>query len=79
MGLFYRVMIEEIREEFNFQEELDLESFLLTKEQEYQDKYRLSKLLLFLNYTEILKEEKSNSRIIKEKFNQLMLESQLNS
>lgn len=76
MGLFYRTMIREIKERFHNQKEKDLESFLLKNKNKFQAEYEQSELMLFLNFTEILKEEHIHSEKIEVMFKNLLEEDQ---
>lgn len=72
MGLFYNVLIKEVLKEFENQKELDLESFLLKNENKIKKEYKLSELLLLLNFTEILRIKNTHSDSIEKRFKDLL-------
>lgn len=71
MGLFYHTMIREVREEF-YQQNFDLESFLLANFERYQEKYELPELLMYLNLDKISEEENISCPTIKKKLQELV-------
>jgi hypothetical protein len=70
-------MIKKIREQFHNQKEKSLEKFLLDNKDKIQAEYMQPELLLFLNFTEILKEEKVFSEKIENEFKKLLEENNL--
>jgi hypothetical protein len=77
MGLFYRTLIREVREQFHKQTEKTLEDFLMDNKERIQEEYNLSEMMTLLNFTEILREENIQSEKIEAKFKELVSEDDL--
>lgn len=73
MGLFYHTMINEVREDFKNQN-FPLEAFLLANFDKYQEKYKLSTLLMYLNFHKISEEEKIDCPILDKKLSEVQKE-----
>ena len=70
MGLFYKIMIKEIEQEFKKSQESSLEFFVKYNEERFKEEYQIGGMMFYLNILELFKQRGESSQLYLSKFKQ---------